>query len=305
MAKYQLVLEKVANKDSEAVPVARSGHRCVTDGVFLYSFGGFNPNNVYSKLFDQNICCFHLSSRKWYTVITASYGFGRAPKCVASSAMVLDKGRLIVFGGSGYPFGMCNSNDIFSCDLIEQRWIHFDIMEELGNIVPEPGYGQGFVMGPDNCMYVFGGTKGLVYNNDLHKFDFDTKQWELIPCRNPPSARYRHEMVSIDNGFIVIGGYGRSGACQLDKLPVYSYASSSWKEVKTERDELHGFPEPRRAHSCVKFKDNVYVCGGFREESSEMVHDDLWKLNVRTFSWSMIPKVTWSCCIVTSFLLHM
>ena len=291
MAQYQLVLEKAVNTDPETVPKARSGHRCVTDGVFLYSFGGFNPNNTYNKLFNRNIWCFHLSSKRWYNVFTDSYAFGPAPTCVASSVMVLQKGWFIVFGGSGYPFGMKNSNKVFECDPKEQRWHHLSVLPELGNIVPMPGYGQSVVMGPDECMFIFGGTKGLVYNNDLYKLDFKKRRWELITCSNPPSARYRHEMASIEGGFAVIGGYGFNGACPLDKLPVYSYADCSWMEVKCKQDPDHGFPKPRRAHSCVKFEDNVYVCGGFDEESSDTIYDDIWKLNVKTFSWTKIPQV--------------
>ena len=299
MAKYQLVLETVTNEDSETVPMARSGHRCVTDGIFLYSFGGFNPNSV-SKLFYQNIWCFHLSTRRWYDIRTASYGFGLEPTCVASSVMILHKGQLIVFGGSGFPFGTVTSNKIFECDPKKQRWINLNVTSESDK--PMPGYGQGFVMGPDKCLYIFGGTKGHVYNNNLHKFDFASRTWEMISCERAPSARYRHEIIGINGGFVVIGGYGVSGAFPLDKLPVYNYATHSWKEVQCEPDQDNGFPKPRRAHSCVLFEDNVYVCGGFeKDDSSDKIFDDIWKLNIRMFSWSKIPQVNFlilSPCII-------
>ena len=287
MAKHRLVLEKVLNTDSETVPKPRSGHRCATDGVFLYSFGGFNPN-THGKLFHRNIWCFHLSSKKWYNILTEGYRCGKMPTCVASSTMVLHKGRFIVFGGSGYPFGSSNSNRTFECDPREQRWHYFSVTSE--DVLPTPGYGQGVVMSLDDCMFIFGGTRGLVYNNHLHKFDLKTHRWEFIECNRPPSARYRHEMVAIEGGFIVIGGYGHNGACPLDKLPFYSYANCSWKEVSCEEDPDHGFPKARRAHSCVKFKDNVYVSGGLDKESTETIYDDIWMLNVKTFSWLKISQ---------------
>ncbi len=286
MAKYQLVLEQVTNTDLETVPMPRSGHRCATDGVFLYAFGGFNPN-THSKLFYRNIMCFHLSSKRWYEILTAVHG--AILRCVASSAMVLHKGRLYVFGGSGYPFGTSNSNEMFECDLREQTWDSERAL--IRDDVPTPGYGQGVVMGPNECMFIFAGTRGLTYNNDLHKYDFKTRRWELIRCSMPPSARYRHEMASTEGGFVVIGGYGINGACPLDTLPVYSYADHSWQYVECKQDPVHGSPQARRSHSCVKFKDNVYVCGGFQEDSGDAIYDDIWKLNVRTFTWSKIPQV--------------
>ena len=301
MAKYQLVLETVGNADLETIPVARSGHRCVTDGVFLYSFGGFNPNTV-SKLFYKKIWCFHLSTRRWYNVWTESYGFGSVPTCVASSVMILHKGRFIVFGGSGYPFGTHNSDKMFQCDPKEQRWMVLNVTTEVGK--PTPGYGQGVVIGQEEYLYIFGGTRGLVYNNNLHKFDFKSCTWELISCQSPPSGRYRHEMVSIDNGFVVIGGYGSSGACPLDKLPVYNYDAHTWNEVQCQPDEDNGFPKPRRAHSCVIFEDNVYVCGGFEEDnSSDKIFNDIWKLNVRTFLWSRIPQVDSLMLLILSMVI--
>jgi hypothetical protein len=289
MAKYQLVLEQVTNTDLETVPMPRSGHRCATDGVFLYAFGGFNPNTQ-SKLFYRNIMCFHLSSKRWYKILTD--GYGGIPRCVASSVMVLHKGRFYVFGGSGYPFGTSNSNEMFECDMRQQTW-HSEraVVPGIRNDVPTPGYGQGVVMDPNKCMFIFGGTRGLIYNNDLHKYDFKTRRWESISCSMPPSARYRHEMAGIEGGFVVIGGYGINGACPLNTLPMYSYADRSWQDVECKGDPYHGFPGARRSHSCVKFEGNIYVCGGFEEDSGVAIYDDIWKLNVRTFTWSKIPQV--------------
>ena len=287
MAKYQLVLAK---PKSEMVPIGRSGHRCATDGVFLYSYGGFNPDTM-KKLFNQYIWCFHLSTKTWYGLLTEGGDFGAFPQRVASSVMLLHRRMFVHFGGTGYPFGMTNSDVLFVCDPIAQKWQCYHFPKRN---VPTSGYGQGAVIGPDNCMYVFGGTTGHVYNNELHKLNLDQHQWERIECHQSPSARYRHEMVGIEGGFIVIGGYGANGACSLDKLPMFNYEKCSWTEVQCKQDYDHGFPGPRRAHSCVKYKNNAYVCGGFDEAEDSTpgtIFDDIWKLDVETFSWSKIPQV--------------
>ena len=290
MAKYQLVLEQVTNTDLETVPIPRGGHRCATDGVFLYAFGGFGGSGGFNPdthlLFYRNILCFHLSSKRWYTIRTDGQAY---PMSAISSVMVLHKGRLYVFGGSNT---VISSNEMFECDLRQQMWdSQRAVVPGIQYDVPTPGYGQGVVLGPNECMFIFGGTTGLIYNNDLHKYDFKTRRWELIRCSMPPSARYRHEMASTEGGFIVIGGYGINGACPLDTLPVYSYADHSWQYVECKQDPVHDSPQARRSHSCVKFKDNVYVCGGFQEDSGDAIYDDIWKLNVRTFTWSKIPQV--------------
>lgn len=285
MSKYQFVLVK---SNSLIKPSPRSGHRCVTDDTYLYVFGGFNPGTT-KKLFSE-IWCFNLSLQTWHKLETS----GPSPTCVASSTVVLRRGKLVIFGGSGYPFGSNNSNRTYVCDLRMRKWKELSI-GSASNETPEESYGQCGVIGPDNCMYVFGGTKGLEYNNNLHKMNLDSYSWEWIRCRIVPSPRYRHEAVSIDDAFLVIGGYGQNGACTLEKVYMFKYDQNVWKEVKCLPYNDSEFPKPRRAHSCIRYKKNVYVCGGYTEVQSDVdescAYDDVWKLDLKTFCWQRINQV--------------
>lgn len=286
MSKHQLVL--VNPQSNSPSPHPRSGHRCVTDGIYLYVFGGFNPNTT-TKLFSE-IWCLNLSSKTWSKIETS----GPSPPCVASSTLVLKRRYLIVFGGSGYPFGMHNSNKTYICDLRTRKWQEIDNGSSVDNS-PSACYGQSAVVGPDNCMYVFGGTKGLEYNDDLHKLNMESYSWECIKSLRAPSSRYRHEAVCIENGFLVIGGYGEHGACALDKVFVFKYDLNVWEAVDCCGFNDNELPEPRRAHSCVQFNDEVYICGGYREMNSDAnensAYNDLWKLDLKTFFWHKIDQV--------------
>ena len=283
MSKHQIVFVK----PNSIEPSPRSGHRCVTDGMYLYVFGGFNPNAT-EKLFSE-IWCFNLSLQTWTKIDTS----GPSPPCVASSTLVLHRRNIIVFGGSGYPFGMQNSNRTYICDLRAKKWQ--EINSDLNLNSPSASYGQSAVIGPDNCMYVFGGTKGLEYNNDLHKMSLESFSWEHIRCERAPLPRYRHEAVGIDGGFLVIGGYGLHGACALDKVSVFKYEHNVWETIHCCGFNGGEFPAPRRAHSCVRFNDMVYVCGGYNEtnpnSNEHFAYNDLWELDLKTFSWHKIDQV--------------
>lgn len=291
MAKYQVQLEVTRNEACEPIPMGRSGHRCVTDGVFLYSFGGFNPLKVHDKLFSKYLWCFHLNSKKWLRLSTYGDSSGKVPKCVTSSTMLLYRDQLIMFGGSGHPFGTANSNEMFVCKPKDQIW-HIIPGNFSRSYAPTPGYGQGCIISPDDKMYIFGGTKGSIYNDNLHMFNMRTYNWVQCRCKNPPSPRYRHEMVNVKDGFLVVGGYGDDGACPLDKVHRYHFSTLSWQEIQCQRDPTNGFPPARRAHTCNRFDNNVYVTGGFQEESSDQIFNDIWKLDLDTFTWSMMHQVS-------------
>ena len=62
-------------------------------------------------------------------------------------------------------------------------------------------YGQSLVLGPDGtCLYLFGGTSGHVFSNELFRFDFVSRNWEQVRTGNDgPPPCYRHECVVFEN----------------------------------------------------------------------------------------------------------
>lgn len=75
---------------------------------------------------------------------------------------------------------------------------------------PMPQYGQAVVChGP--YLYTVGGTTGLEYTCDIHRFDMRSQMWESVyicsggdQCE--PRGRYRHELAFDGRIFYVLGG---------------------------------------------------------------------------------------------------
>lgn len=196
-------------------PRGRSGHRVVCDSENLYSFGGYNPgipdddpemsidpNWTASKPLFKEIWKFNFVTRRWKRLPTHR----DMPNEVASSAVILKERTLIVYGGTGVPFGHTCSNRLHVCDLRNGE------MRQLPSrgLHPEPHYGQAMVScGP--YLYSVGGTTGFDYTCDIHRYDLRSNTWESVYIcsgRNlpEPRGRYRHELAFDGSIIYVLGG---------------------------------------------------------------------------------------------------
>lgn len=86
-----------------------------------------------------------------------------------------------------------------------------------------------------------------------------------------PTARYSHQAVVLDNGFVVYGG--TSGAKSEDYLGdawYFDATNNRWSELK---QNIPG-PGKRARHAMVKVEERLYVVGGFRSRKGCL--SDCW-----------------------------
>ena len=287
------VIETFIPSSFSQIPRPRSGHRCGSDDGNIYVFGGYSPH--YEDELFQELWRFNIATKTWHLLPTT----GPFPSEVASSCVVLDRGNLIVFGGSGVPFGMCNSKKLHICSLRKLQW--FDLTEGYSDkeesdgedVSPIAGYGQSMVLSSDKELYVFGGTTGLEFNSYLYRYSLLNHTWDYLKSENPPIPRYRHESVCDSDRFYVIGG-GMSSRdpenfFQLDKIQSFSFSSKRWNDHVCYPSKTHGFPKRRRCHGCVMLNSAVvFICGGY---DGVNIFDDIWSLDLTTFQWNKLPQV--------------
>ena len=286
------VLRRVDPSKYSQIPEPRSGHRCGSNDGNIYVFGGYSPHNrdrLFKELWRFNIC-----TKTWHLLPTT----GPAPSEVASSCVLLDRGNLIVFGGSGVPFGLCNSKKLHICSLRTLEWfdlseMYFDKEESDGeDISPIAGYGQSMTLSLNKELYVFGGTTGLEFNSFLYRYSLSKNRWDFIRRENAPLPRYRHESVSDGRRFYVIGGGMSSRDPEqffaLDKIQSFCFDTQRWNDHPCYASRTHGFPKRRRCHGCVIFNSVVYICGGY---DGVNMFNDIWSLNLSTFQWEKVTQV--------------
>lgn len=90
--------------------------------------------------------------------------------------MTMIGNKLLLFGGTGYPFGQQCSNSIYVLDVENLEWVQF-----FGTgTPPSPRYGHGQAV-MDDCMYIVGGTRGHDYDMEVWKLNLATRRWVQIP----------------------------------------------------------------------------------------------------------------------------
>ncbi|KAK7102646.1 kelch domain-containing protein 10-like [Littorina saxatilis] len=306
-----LRLELVPPAVDTASPHPRSGHKVVVDQGNLYALGGYNPDVVDSDLEDPReiekrifvqMWRFNFFSRRWKELNMT----GDFPRCLASHTATLHGHTLLTFGGSGIPFGIVSSCDVHKCHVDPNsdtvKWTRLEVTGD----VPESKYGHcQLLLGKH--FYLVGGTTGFIYNTDVHRLDLETGTWQCIfdsprgednvnedeQDIHNPIGRYRHEVAFHNNKILMIGGGQASRAFSLEKIPCFNLELSQWEQLQTspavfDREQkvpVTGIPPARRCHSCVKFKNNVFVYGG---RNVEEVLGDLWRLHLDTLQWTCI-----------------
>lgn len=165
------------------IPSPRSGHVAVSDGACMYVYGGYNKDGDEEMVFPE-MYRFHFLTATWEKLPM----LGPAPTATCSQSAVLIGKEIIMFGGTGLPFGLHNDNDIHVFDISSQSW---RLVEPEGDLRPVGRFGQSVVYDSKrHSLWMYGGTEGLEFHNDVWVFDLSKKQWKQIHTENPPAARF-------------------------------------------------------------------------------------------------------------------
>ncbi|TNN70857.1 Kelch domain-containing protein 10 [Liparis tanakae] len=288
-------------REGHCVPPARSGHRCVADSTNLYVFGGFNPDfeeaggseNEDYPLF-RELWRFHFATATWQQIHTEGY----MPTELASMSAVLHGNNLLVFGGTGIPFGENNGNDVHVCNVQYKGWNLLNCRGKKPNKI----YGQAMVI-INGYLYVFGGTTGYLYSTDLHRLDLTTREWTHLKPNNAPSdlpeERYRQsrevkrcsrqgeETLRLE--VFICGGY--NGELILSDLWKINLQTFQWTKLPA------AMPEPAYFHcAAVTPAGCMYVHGGVVNTSGNRRTGSLYKV------WLVVPsllELTWEKLLKT------
>ncbi|CAN8002063.1 unnamed protein product [Ixodes hexagonus] len=271
---------KVFEPKGDTIPKPRSGHRIVADGNNVYAFGGYNPDNEGadpSSFLFRELWQFNTYNQRWTNLKMS----GELPTELASHAALLHCDKMLVYGGTGVPFGERISNRLYVYDLRSRHW---DLVPTSGDR-PYEQYGQAMCFFKGH-LYVLGGTTGFEYSMDVHQLSMADLSWRRLPADTEPTRRYRHELATHGDYIIVLGGGTAHSSLSLRKLPAFHTGRLAWETLSSLADPVHGFPSKRRCHSCVQYKDRAFVCGG---HSGTRVLDDLWELDLRRLQWTKLP----------------
>ncbi|GBP14517.1 Kelch domain-containing protein 10 homolog [Eumeta japonica] len=284
-------------------PRPRSGHRIACDDANIYCFGGYNPglpidtaSNTWSPdrpLF-RDLWCFNIAERTWKPLRI----LGDMRDELASCAMCMNGNYLMIYGGTGSPFGSKCSNDvtIWHVPKGECHDAHLKLLTTKGQRPPGQ-YGQS-VLCHKGYFYTIGGTNGFDYNCDIHRLNLKTLTWECVFIgtgqEGEPIGRYRHELAVLNEKLYVIGGGTGAWAFELMEMPVFDLKTKTWSmETPKGDDSFKGpiCPMPRKCHSAVQIDTpngaQVFVVGG---TDGNLAFQDIWRLQLPEMQWTIMRK---------------
>eukprot|EP00668_Euglena_longa_P011841 GGOE01014261.1.p1 GENE.GGOE01014261.1~~GGOE01014261.1.p1 ORF type:complete len:357 (+),score=77.27 GGOE01014261.1:81-1151(+) len=128
-------------------PRNRAYHTAITDGEFMYVFGGRDSN---TEGFND-LCCLHLASMSW----EALEGWGQVPPPRYAHGCAFHRGSMLVYGGCSRGKFL---NDLHRYDTETNIWTHIEIGEGPSQPIEFPAcyvlFSELLIMGNGGCLSV-------------------------------------------------------------------------------------------------------------------------------------------------------
>jgi N-acetylneuraminic acid mutarotase len=193
-------------------PKARSFHKCIVMGNYVFLFGGVELGSKGENNSQNDLYVFNLLTYEWKLVICKKYPYDR---CDFGWTHLEKIG--ILYGGAGSP------NEIYFDDMWLFKYDDFDFSKESKKEIQKdywseitqygsiPGKIKAFSMEYsviDSSLYLFGGLDSRGKNrNDLYRYEISCSTWNIVSTKGKgPSERCYHEMALINKDYFVLYG---------------------------------------------------------------------------------------------------
>eukprot|EP01117_Protostelium_nocturnum_P013026 TRINITY_DN4832_c0_g1_i2.p1 TRINITY_DN4832_c0_g1~~TRINITY_DN4832_c0_g1_i2.p1 ORF type:complete len:695 (+),score=235.65 TRINITY_DN4832_c0_g1_i2:317-2401(+) len=183
------------------------------------------------------------------------------PRFKHSAVKVKDK-FVAVFGGESKTVAGKALNDLWFFDTTTNKW---EPKAHKGEI-PAPRWAHSVAV-VGKYMYLFGGTDGNNYYNEVNVLDLDTLVWKTLSVPEGPSGRAYHGSVVVGDQIFVQGGYAEYG--MLGDGWTFDTANNKWAETPLAEDIWEDY---RCCHQMVVPNDKfgtIHVLGGRRDPDYE------------------------------------
>ncbi|KAL0878008.1 hypothetical protein Bca101_027714 [Brassica carinata] len=180
-------------------------------------------------------------------------------------------GRFVyVFGGCGGDGCLTNQVHVFdNCEcssddsrngFYERRKRWSELM--IRGVPPSPRDSHSCTAVGDN-LFVFGGSDGKHYLNDLHVLDTSSNTWKCLEARGEvPDTREAHSATRIGKYILIFGGCGKVPGLDeevlYNDLYILDTETITWARAATTGTR----PFARDCHTCSTWNRKIIVVGG-------------------------------------------
>ncbi|KAF7663415.1 hypothetical protein LDENG_00210880 [Lucifuga dentata] len=115
---------------------------------------------------------------------------------------------------------------------------------QQGSLGPGPRHSHS-AMTHQDCMYLFGGLKGLREQRDFWRWNSRSQTWSCLKTKSGPSRLVGHSAVGYKDSMFLFGG-GESQNSPKNCLWRYSFSTQAWEQMAM----LPGMNPPPKIHHC-------------------------------------------------------
>ncbi|KAK5164400.1 Negative regulator of mitotic exit [Saxophila tyrrhenica] len=239
-------------------PGPRVGHASLLVGNAFIVFGGDTKMDEGDQL-DDTLYLLNTSTKQWSRALPAG---PRPPGRYGHTLNILGS-KIYVFGGQveGYFF-----NDLVAFDLnaLQQATNRWEILIQ-NTIDGGPPHGQIPPARTNHTMitwgdklYLFGGTDGVHWYNDVWSYSPQTNSWTQLECIGYiPSAREGHAAALVGDVMYIFGGRTEEGT-DLGDLAAFRITTRRWYTFQN----MGPSPSPRSGHSMTTIGKQIVVLAG-------------------------------------------
>ncbi|KAK4995035.1 Negative regulator of mitotic exit [Elasticomyces elasticus] len=239
-------------------PGPRVGHASLLVGNAFIVFGGDTKMDE-GDLLDDTLYLLNTSTKQWSRALPA----GPRPPGRYGHTLNILASKIYIFGGQveGYFFNDLVAFDLNALQLASNRWeVLIQNTHDGGppaGRVPPARTNHTMVTWNDR-LYLFGGTDGISWFNDVWSYDPRTNTWDPLACIGYiPAAREGHAATLINDVMYIFGGRTEEGS-DLGDLAAFRISSRRWYTFQN----MGPSPSPRSGHSMTAWGKQVVVIGG-------------------------------------------
>lgn len=254
------------------IPSPRSGHSTVSLGEILLVVGGRCQDDYFNDLyaFNPNL------GLRWLCLYSIGEIPGNQVGHIGYYSESMDS--IIIHGGDSR--GVV-TNELFLYNYKKKEWSSHKNSEGS----PSLAYHTCVFDSTKNELVIYGGGNLQDCSGELYKLTIPGLQWNLVKIKKTINPRAGHcaWMMPKSRNMIVFGGF----------IPIEGYTNELWNFDLNENKWTQilptavagALPVGRISCTCTLYENCVYMLGGV---NSEVVLDDLWKLDIENWVWERI-----------------
>ncbi|KAH7078587.1 hypothetical protein FB567DRAFT_139063 [Paraphoma chrysanthemicola] len=247
-------------------PGPRVGHASLLVGNAFIVFGGDTKLADNDDL-DDTLYLLNTSTKHWSRALPQ----GPRPTGRYGHTLNILGSRIYIFGGQveGFFFNDLVAFDLNSLQSSASRW-EVLLQNNKDQASPQgrspPARTNHSVITWNDKLYLFGGTDGITWFNDVWTYEPRTNAWTELDCIGYiPVAREGHSAALVNDTMYIFGGRTQEGV-DLGDLAAFRITSRRWYMFQN----MGHSPSARSGHSMTAFGKHVVVMAG---EPSSSVSD--------------------------------